>query len=266
MCFNGPTKAPIGRFSQRHRLDMIPLMERQIRVFSTIPELIHEAAERISAAYEQAVAEGSVFSLVLSGGSTPKGLYQLLATDAWKSRFDWNKVEIYFGDERCVPPASDQSNFRMASDALLSKVAIPKEQIHRMRGEVEPQEAAKEYGELLKSKFGDGGPSLILLGMGDDGHTASLFPGTTALAEPKHRCVANHVEKLNTWRITMSAPFINRAQEVVVLVAGKDKAARLTEVLEGPEDPQRLPIQMINPASGKMTWLLDAFAAGMDGE
>jgi 6-phosphogluconolactonase len=154
----------------------------------------------------------------------------------------------------------------MANDALLSKVPLAKEHIHRMRGEIEPEAAAKEYGELLKEKFGDGGLDLVLLGMGDDGHTASLFPGTAALHEMKHRCVANHVEKLNTWRITMTAPFINRAAAVLILLAGKDKAARLHEVLEGPRDPDRLPIQMIQPEMGTLTWLLDAGAAGMHEE
>jgi 6-phosphogluconolactonase len=138
-----------------------------------------------------------------------------------------------------------------------------------MRGELpDPNEAAKEYGLLLQEKFGDSGDSggidLILLGMGDDGHTASLFPETAALNETKHRCVANHVPKLNTWRLTLTAPFINRAQHVIVMVVGEDKLKRLAEVLEGPRDPMRLPIQLIEPASGKMTWLLDVAAVGMN--
>jgi len=151
----------------------------------------------------------------------------------------------------------------MANEALLSHVPIPPEQIHRMRSEIDPQEAAKEYGQLLKAHFGDDGLDLILLGMGDDGHTASLFPHTAALAEQHHRCVANHVEKLDAWRITMTAPFINKAAEVMILVAGADKEARLHEVLEGPQKPEDFPIQMIQPESGRLIWLLDSAAAGM---
>jgi 6-phosphogluconolactonase len=152
----------------------------------------------------------------------------------------------------------------MANDELLSKVPIPPQNVHRMRGEIDPNEAAKEYGQLLKQQFGDGGLDLILLGMGDDGHTASLFPHSEALKETHHRCVAHFVEKSTTgksWRITLTAPFINKAAEVVVLVAGAGKAARLNEVLRGPRDPERLPIQMIHPA-GHMVWVVDEAAAG----
>ena len=177
------------------------------------------------------------------------------------------RVEVYFGDERTVPPDHDESNYRMAKDALLCPVSIPPKNVHRMRGENDPQEAAKEYGQLLKEKFGDGGGcDIVLLGMGDDGHTASLFPHTEALHEQKHRCVANHVEKLGGWRITLTAPFINRASSVLILVTGASKAQRVAEVLEGPRDPDRLPIQLIAPQEGKLTWLLDAAAAGMHDE
>jgi 6-phosphogluconolactonase len=186
-----------------------------------------------------------------------------MASDAWRNRFNWNLWEVYFGDERCVPPDNPDSNYRMARLALLDTVPIDPANVHRMKGEADPQQAAKEYGQLLKAKFGDGGLDLIMLGMGDDGHTASLFPGTAALAETEHRCVANFVPKMNVWRITMSAPFINRAGEVMVLVSGAGKAQRLEQVLQGPRDPQNLPIQMIQPANGKMIWLLDAAAAGM---
>lgn len=240
-------------------------MEREIKVCTDMDDLIYQAAERVTAAAERAIAARGAFSIALSGGKTPEGLYRMLAGDLYRPRIDWKKTSVYFGDERCVPPDSDQSNYRMASVALLSKVGVSPDNVHRMRGEIEPEAAAKEYGELLKAQFGDGGLDLILLGMGDDGHTASLFPGTAALAETRHRCAANFVPKLNAWRITMTAPFINRAEQVIALVAGKDKAARVAEVLEGPRDPQRLPIQLIEPA-GKMTWLLDAAAAGMHDE
>jgi 6-phosphogluconolactonase len=241
-------------------------MEREIKVVPDMTELVREAADRVTDAAKWAIAEKGSFSIALSGGHTPEGLYKLLASEPYRSAIDWGKVEIYFGDERCVPPDSDQSNFRMANEALLSKVPIPKENIHRMRGEIDPNTAAIEYGRLLKQKFGDGGLDMALLGMGDDGHTASLFPGTEAPKETRHRAVANHVEKLNAWRVTMSAPFLNRSREVMILISGADKAKRVAEVLEGPREPERLPIQLIEPKDGKVVWLLDAAAAGMHDE
>lgn len=238
-------------------------MEREIFVKPNVDELLFEAAERIIAVAETAIGDKGIFSIALSGGHTPEGLYKLLASKLLLPRIDWKRVHVYFGDERCVPPDSDQSNFRMADQAMLSKLPIPGEQIHRMRGEIDPQEAAKEYGELLKANFGDGGLDMVLLGMGEDGHTASLFPGSSAVSEMKHRCVATFVAKLNAWRITLSAPFINRAANVMILAAGKEKAAKLHEVLEGPSDPEKLPIQLIQPTTGTLIWLLDAAAAGM---
>ncbi len=163
-----------------------------------------------------------------------------------------------------MPPDHAESNFRMANEALLSKVPLPAENIHRMKGESDPEAAAVEYGRLLKAIFGDEGLDLVLLGMGDDGHTASLFPSTAALKEQEHRCVANYVEKFKAHRLTLTAPFINRARQVVVLVSGAGKGKVLQEVLEGPPDPQRLPIQLIEPETGQLTWLIDVAAAGMD--
>jgi 6-phosphogluconolactonase len=156
----------------------------------------------------------------------------------------------------------------MARQTLLSNVPIPGDNVYRMRGDAQPPEqGAKEYGLLLKEKFGDGGLDLIYLGMGEDGHTASLFPATAAASETHHRCVAQFVENSTTgksWRITLTAPFINRCREVVLLVAGANKAKVLASVLEGPREPQKLPVQLIQPASGRLTWLIDAAAAGME--
>jgi 6-phosphogluconolactonase len=240
-----------------------PETQLEIKVLPDPNALTEEAARRIVEAAEKKLANTQCFfSLVLSGGSTPRALYELLASDKYKTLLNWSKIEIYFGDERCVPPDHQESNYLMARVAMLDKLPIPEPNIHRMRGEIAPEAAATEYGQLLKSAFGDGGPDLVLLGMGDDGHTASLFPGSTALEETHHRCVANYVEKMKTWRITMTYPFLNRASQVMILVAGQGKANRLEEVLEGPRDPKRLPIQGIQPA-GKLTWLLDAPAASM---
>ena len=161
----------------------------EIKVLPDLPSLVREAAERIATAAGQAIANHGSFTLALAGGSTPKPVYELLAQEPYRSQIDWEKVEVFFGDERCVPPDSPQSNYRMANEALLSKVPIPAGNVHRMRGEIDANQAATEYGQLLKDRFGDGGLDLVLLGMGPDGHTASLFPGTDALRETHHRCV-----------------------------------------------------------------------------
>lgn len=235
----------------------------EIKVLPDAASLAREAGERIATAAVEAINTHDTFSLALSGGATPKPIYELLAQEPFRSRVDWNKVEIYFGDERCVPPDSPQSNYRMANDALLSRVPIAAGNVHRIRGEIDPNEAAKEYGQMLKERFGDGGLDLVLLGMGPDGHTASLFPGTQALHEAHHRCVANFVPKLNAWRVTLTAPFINRSKQVMLLVAGADKSQILSKVLEEPADAERYPVQSIQP-EGRLIWLMDAAAAGME--
>jgi 6-phosphogluconolactonase len=235
-----------------------------IRVLKDSPAVAHAAADMIVHAARQSASAGKNYSIVLSGGSTPKLLYQLLAADPYRAQIDWSKIEMYFGDERVVPVDHPDSNFKMANEALLSHVPLKPENVHRMRGEIDPNQAAIEYGQMLKARFGEGGPDMTLLGMGDDGHTASLFPHTSAVAETHHRCVAHFVEKSTTgrsWRITLTAPFFNRSAQVLFLVTGASKAARLVEVFRGTRDPERLPVQLIQPASGQLIWMLDEAAA-----
>jgi 6-phosphogluconolactonase len=246
------------------------MSEPHIVVRPTPAHVVEEAAERIITAAAEAHAAGGMFGLFLSGGSTPKALYTLLASDACRTRIDWKGVELYFGDERCVPPDSDLSNYRTARESLIDHVPIPRDNIYRMKGELDPELAAKEYGLMLKERFLDSGPDMVLLGMGDDGHTASLFPNTAALRETHHRCVANHVPHDyipagTSWRITLTYPFLNTAQRVLILVTGAGKAKRVSEVLEGPHDPDRLPIQGIQP-TGELVWIMDVEAAGMNEE
>lgn len=250
-------------FLREEAYDLVPMTNPEIKVLADPALLAAEAAERFISLAREAIGQRGRFSVALSGGHTPEKMFQLLAQESYRWRVPWEKVEIFFSDERCVPPDSLESNYHMAEEALLRNVPIPGDNVYRMRGEIDPNQAAIEYGQLLKEKFGDGGLDLIFLGMGPDGHTASLFPGTEALREAKHRCVANYVPKLSAWRITMTAPFINRAGTVMFLVTGADKAQRLKEVLEGPTDPERLPSQLIRPDPGKLVWLLDAEAAGM---
>jgi len=238
-----------------------------IRVLPTADAMIAEAADRIIQAASESVDLFDRFSLFLSGGSTPKPLYELLASEDFSDVIPWNKVEVFFADERCVPPDHPDSNFRMIAETLLTKVPLPRDNIYRMKGEIDPNAAAREYGVMLKEKFSETGPDFMLLGMGSDGHTASLFPHSEALGEKKHRCVAQFVENSTTgksWRITLTAPFINSARDVLVLVAGEEKAKPLQQVLEGPPDPDRLPLQLIQPENGRMAYLIDVAAAGMN--
>jgi 6-phosphogluconolactonase len=208
-----------------------------------------ETADRFVRAAEAAIAARGRFHVSLAGGSTPKAAYQLLRTRA----LDWAKVEVWFGDERCVPPDHKDSNFRMASEALLSHVAA---KVHRIEGELPPEEAARRYAEELAkmTRF-----DLVLLGMGPDGHTASLFPGTPALTERKRAAVAVHVEKLDSWRVTLAAPVLSLGREILIACPGADKAEALKTALEGPDGS--VPIQLIRPGDGTQTWLCDRAAA-----
>jgi 6-phosphogluconolactonase len=239
------------------------MAEPIIHVSQTPADVAEEAGRRLVEAYEEAMSIKGRFSLALAGGSTPKLLYQRLSMEPLIDRFDWAKVHIFFSDERCVPPDHADSNYRMAREAMLQHLPIPLDNVYRMRGEADPAEAAAEYDQLLQEHFADAGCDVVLLGMGDDGHTASLFPGTAALNERQHRCAANFVPRLNAWRLTMTAPFINRAWQAMILVTGAGKAHRVAQVLEDNPDPAEVPIALIKPELGKLVWLLDAPAAGM---
>lgn len=227
------------------------------------------AADYIVTASQSAIAARGGFSIGLAGGSTPRVLYGLLATDAFASQIDWSRTHVFWGDERCVWPDHPESNYRMARETLLDQVSLPPCNIHRMRSELEPHEAAHEYEKTLQHFFANhsvagehgAGFDLILLGMGDDGHTASLFPGTQALYEQDRRAVANFVEKLGVWRITLTASFINAAATVLFLVAGASKAERLQQVLHDPYQPDLLPVQMVRPVHGRLVWIVDSAAA-----
>jgi len=224
------------------------------------------SADALVTAAAQAIAARGRFLLVLSGGSTPKALFELLATPPYAGRIDWTRTHVFWGDERCVPPDDRSSNYRMAREALLDKVPISPEAIHRMRGEDPPEQAAAAYEADLRALFGGGAPrfDVVLLGMGDNGHTASLFPHLTAVRETSRWVVAEYVGEVKMWRITMTPPLLNAAARVLFLVVGADKAAMLKRVLEGPRDIDALPAQVIAPA-GALTWLVDQSAASMLG-
>ncbi len=249
----------------------------ELKIVSDPAEVAQEAARRFVAQAQTAISQAGRFTVALSGGNTPRALHNLLVAEPYRSAVEWEKVFIFFGDERCVPPDHPDSNYGMARDTLLTKVPIPPEHIHRMKGEDDPTQAAAAYAEELQTFFGlasAGGPApenypgfdLVLLGMGPDGHTASLFPGTAALQERSHPVTANFVPKLNSHRLTLTAPAINRAAQVLFLVVGADKAAPLYQVLKGEYQPQVYPSQLIRPAQGHLTFLADTAAAANSGQ
>ncbi len=236
-----------------------------IRVFPDPAALAEAAARRVVESAQAAIDARGAFSIALSGGSTPRELHLKLSSKPLVDQVDWQRVHMFFGDERCVPPDDPQSNYRMAEETLLSRVPIRHEllKIHRMRGELPPEEAAVDYERELKAFFKDEPPrlDLILLGMGDNGHTASLFPGLTALHEQQRWVVAEYVAEVGMWRITLTPVVINLAREVLFLVAGAAKASMLHQVLEGPYAPDEKPSQIVRPSPGEVVWFVDAAAA-----
>ncbi|MGD0938848.1 MAG: 6-phosphogluconolactonase [Terracidiphilus sp.] len=232
--------------------------------------LARRAVEYLVEMTGEAVEAQGRARVAISGGSTPKAAFELLAdpNQPWRQRMPWEMLDLYWVDERCVPPDDAESNYRMTREALLDHVPLKPDQIHRIQGELDPEAAASRYEEQLRSGFGlhsSESPSfdLVALGLGPDGHTASLFPHTHALQEMNRLAVANHVPKLDAWRITLTWPVINHARSVFFLVSGTDKAAILKEVLTGPCDPERLPSQLIWPSSGILTLILDKAAAAL---
>jgi 6-phosphogluconolactonase len=237
---------------------------RSIEIVATSVDLFHAAAEEFVLAARAAIGAQGRFTVALSGGSTPKALYSLLASNY--AGFAWNRVFIFFGDERHVPPTDPESNYRMANEALLTKIAIPPENVFRVPAENPVAAAAALEYETQIRRFFALKPGefprfdLILLGLGPDGHTASLFPDTAALDEHSRLVVANWVAKFKTDRITFTFPVLNRAAEVIFLASGAEKADMVRQVLQGKNSSQ-LPSQRVQPTDGKLLWLLDETAA-----
>lgn len=242
-----------------------------LEIYENAKELAWAAALRFASLAEQAIQERGRFTVALSGGSTPKALFSILAQQPFVDSLPWPNIYFFWGDERCVPPDHADSNFRMTCEALLSKARIPAENVFRILAEDEDHDrAATNYSETLRKFFnlvasasGTELPQfdLVFLGMGADGHTASLFPGSAALQVNDRIATANFVEKFNSWRITLTAATINNAHQIIFLVAGEDKAAPLKEVLEGEYQPETYPSQLIKPVNGALLWMLDEAAA-----
>ena len=246
------------------------MANRKVELFADAMEIAQRAADEVVRIASEAAAARGAFTIALSGGSTPKVLYALLAENpALRNSLPWDKMNVFFGDERHVGPGHADSNFQMASDAILSKVPLQPKQIHRIKGEYpDTAQAAVEYEATIQREFGlKAGEfprfDLVLLGMGSEGHTLSLFPGTKALHETERVVTRNWVGKLYTERITLTAPAANNAANIIFMIAGADKAYALKAVLEGPHEPEQLPAQMIQPSNGKLSWLADQAAGSM---
>ena len=242
-----------------------------LQVFPGEGSLALAAADHFVAAADQATRVAGRCVVALSGGATPERLHALLATDRYAAEIDWSRLHVFWGDERCVPPDDPASNYRMARESLLDHVPLPPEHIHRIRGEDDPTTAAAAYERELRDIFETpAGPprtapgtrfDLILLGMGANGHIASLFPELGAVRETRRWVFADYVGEVSMWRVTLTPPVINAAAEVIVLVTGGNKAGMLRRVLDGPLQPEMLPAQAIAPRKGRLRWLVDASAA-----
>ena len=233
-----------------------------VEILKSADNLARAAAQHFAAKSREAILKKGRFTMALSGGSTPKRLYELLAapTEAFRDQIAWEKIHFFWSDERHVPPDHPESNYRMTFEALLSRVPVAEENVHRVAGEnPNASDAAAQYEDTLKAVTGESLPQLdlILLGLGTDGHTASIFPGSEVLQEAKRLVAAPWVEKFKSFRITMTLPLLNNAASVLFLVSGDEKAEIVKEVLEGPE---QYPAQAVRP-EGELLWLLDEAAA-----
>ena len=242
----------------------------EIRIFPDTQAVAQTAADEFVKLAREAIQRKGTFMVALSGGSTPKALYSLLAERTEKRigpEIPWAQIHLFFGDERHVPPDHPDNNYRMANEAMISKVPVPAQNVHRVHAEnKDAAAAAADYDETLVRVFSLSGTQpprfdLILLGMGPDGHTASLFPGSSGVQELAKRVIANWVPKFNSFRVTFTRPVLNNAAEVLLLVCGADKAPSLSEVM-GSGDPNTYPVKYVQPNEGKLIWLLDRAAAG----
>lgn len=240
-------------------------VEVTVKVSAEVEAVTRAAAEMFTENVVAAAAARGVARVAISGGSTPKAVFELIAAE-YREKIPWTQLQLFWVDERCVGPEDAESNFGMTRAAMLDKVPLPEGNIHRMEGELDPEEAASRYESEIRNTFkleGAETPTfdLIVLGLGPDGHTASLFPHTEGLDEMARICIANHVPQKDTWRMTLTWPVIVAGREVAFLIEGLEKAEMIRTVFTGAYDPETYPAQLIRPASGKLTLLLDAAAA-----
>ena len=242
---------------------MISLDDRRdIMIPGNTEETLNYSVIHLIDLLNQGIQARGKAAIALSGGSTPKAIYQKLASAPFRSRVDWTKVILFWSDERNVPSTSSESNYKMAMDAGLGSLGIPPEQIHRMHAEDNLEHNAHLYEELIKRNAPEGLLDLVMLGMGEDGHTASLFPLTHGLAVEDRAVIANYIPQLHTWRMTLTYPGIQASRKIVFYVLGKNKAEKVKEVLTGPYNPDLLPSQKVGTPDQKAQWVLDIDAAG----
>lgn len=238
------------------------MKKQDLFIYNTRKDLSRAAAGIFLELCAKEIQAKGYFTVVLSGGSTPEALFKLLASNHYKTSVPWYKVHLFWGDERCVLPESPESNYRLAYENLISKIDIPEKNIHRIKGELEPAEAAREYEASIKEFFNEmNGPAsfdLVFLGLGKDGHTLSLFPTTDALKEKERLVIENYVPKLGTFRVTMTLPLVNRSANIVFLVSGAEKAKALKDLFT---ESAEYPASFINPEIGRIIWLADLEAA-----
>jgi 6-phosphogluconolactonase len=233
-------------------------------VLSDLEAISHKAAEMFVNASRTCIASQGKFSVAISGGSTPRKLYSLLGSAEYSPQVDWQRVHFFWVDERCVPKEHEESNFKTAFDGLLSKVSIRGENIHRIKGEEDPDKAATDYEKEVRNFFGMSGLpmfDLVILGMGEDGHTASFFPGSNLLKERIRLAAPVYLERPNRNRITLTLPVLNNAAQILFLVAGHSKADVVCEILGNGRKKERYPAGLIHPVHGSITWLIDQEAA-----
>jgi 6-phosphogluconolactonase len=242
----------------------------RIATFPDTDTLSHEAARYIVQTAQAAIAAYGRFTFALSGGNTPKKLYGLLGSETYRTQIDWARVEIFWSDERCVPPESEDSNYRMAKEVLLDRAPIPPAQVHRIQAEITDRDAASlAYTQEMQRVFsGESIPAfdLIQLGMGPEGHTASLFPHQASLHEQQRLVMPVTVPKPPPPRLTFTPPLLNAAHRILFLVTGADKAEAVQAVIEGPYQPDEYPAQIVRPHTGEVTWMFDSAAAGKLGQ
>jgi len=240
----------------------------QLTIAKNVDELNWQAAEWMVGFVNEVLENRDRFTIALSGGSTPKKLYQLLASEEFRSKIKWQKLHVFWGDERCVPFTDERNNARMAFEVLLNQVPLPKSQIHIMKTDIDPDVSANDYEKILKTYFPTDVNSeplstfdLVLLGLGDNAHTLSLFPGEEVIHENKHWVKAVYVRAVNMQRITLTAPVVNLSTRITFLVTGSDKADAVSQVLLNDYTPDLYPAQVIKPVHGQLFWFMDEAAA-----
>jgi len=241
-----------------------PGSNAEIQLLPDLEAISYKAAEIFLNLSQSSLPSKERLAVALSGGSTPRRFYRLLGSDPYRNQVEWHRIHFFWVDERCVPKEYEESNFKTVYDPLLSRVPVPEENIHRIRGEEGPEEAAREYDDAIKAFFGGTEIpvfDLIILGMGEDGHTASLFPGSEALREKKRLAVPVYKGGQEIHRVTLTFPVLNNASQVLFLVSGRSKSKVLAEIFEGGDNRNRYPAGLVAPAHGKITWLIDREAA-----